>query len=165
MSTVLRLSFFILMSLLTILNMPGCSSNDLMGDDITDITLTIEITPEVNPDDTGRPSPVVLNIHEMKTGGNFRPANYIALFQNPEKQLGKDLINSTRIGPLVPGTTQTEKLKLDPATIRVGILGELNNYQKAKTMTAFDVVPGKDRKIKLIIDGNGLELSGIKPLL
>ena len=69
----------------------GCAS---IGDDITDLTLEITVAGDVNPDDSGRASPVYLSVFELRDTGTFEYAEYLDLFRDARAALGAGLINS-----------------------------------------------------------------------
>ena len=72
--------FFVLLALL-LLN--GCSSPR--------IGLEVASLPNVNPDSSSRPSPVIVKIYEMRNDMAFRQGDFQTLFMEPMKVLGADL--------------------------------------------------------------------------
>ena len=42
--------------------------------------MTITVSPEANPDRTGRPSPVVVRIYQLKTDAAFTAASFVDLY-------------------------------------------------------------------------------------
>ena len=72
--------------------------------------------------------------------------------------LGADLLNSTEIGPLCPGSQRTEKLRLSTSTAAVGIMGEFTNYGEMQTSRTVPLEPGVDREIYVVINGTGVQL-------
>jgi type VI secretion system protein VasD len=54
---------------------------------------TIAASPDTNPDNTGRPSPVVVRIYQLKGDAAFNGADFFPLFDDDRKVLGPELIS------------------------------------------------------------------------
>lgn len=135
----------------------GCTQ--IAGDGITDLNLEVSTSDGVNPDGSGRPSPVFLQLYELRDGAAFRNASYLEIYRDPAAALGTAFIVKTDIGPLYPGSTNTEALRLSPTATAVGVIGEFNRYQDMNsTMQLIEISPGKDKKVKLLVDAKGVWL-------
>lgn len=135
----------------------GCAG--ISGDGITDLTLQITVSDGVNPDRSGRPSPVFLQIYELRDPGAFRDVRYLDVYQNPAASLGSAYLATTELGPFYPGTTREETLRLNPTAVAVGILGEFSRYQEMEnTMRLVEFPPGEDATVKLELNARGLML-------
>jgi type VI secretion system protein VasD len=55
--------------------------------------LTIAASADTNPDATGRPSPVVLRVYQLKGDAAFSGAEFFPLFDDDQKVLGAELIS------------------------------------------------------------------------
>ena len=55
--------------------------------------MTITAGADTNPDATGRPSPVVVRVYQLKTDASFNGADFFALFDDDQKVLGAELIS------------------------------------------------------------------------
>jgi type VI secretion system protein VasD len=55
--------------------------------------LTIAASADTNPDDTGRPSPVVVRVYQLKGDAAFTGAEFFPLFDDDQKVLGAELIS------------------------------------------------------------------------
>lgn len=55
-------------------------------------TMTIEAASDVNPNDVGRPSPVVVRVYQLKNDAAFRDADFGKLFGDDQATLGQDLL-------------------------------------------------------------------------
>ncbi len=135
----------------------GCSSLPL-GDGITDLTLNIRVTSDANPDDSGRGSPVYLSLFELRDTGNFERAEYLELYSDARAALGGSLVDVTEIGPLFPDSSETRELRLNTATMAVGIVGGFNRYGEMQTSVTVTPEPGEDMEIDIVVDGRGLRL-------
>ncbi len=95
--------------ILSLLFLYGCSPSP------TVINATLNASPEVNPDLSGRASPVVVRVYELKNIGTFEAADFYSLFDDPEALLGSDLVNSVQFH-LNPGETQKYNHSTSPET-------------------------------------------------
>ncbi len=95
--------------ILSIIFLYGCSPSP------TIINATLNASPEVNPDLSGRASPVVVRVYELKNIGTFEAADFYSLFDDPEGLLGSDLVNSVQFH-LNPGETQKYNHSTSPET-------------------------------------------------
>jgi type VI secretion system protein VasD len=55
--------------------------------------LTIAASADTNPDATGRPSPVVVRVYQLKGDAAFTGAEFFPLFDDDQKVLGAELIS------------------------------------------------------------------------
>lgn len=64
--------------------------------------MTIAAQEDVNPDASGRPSPIVVRIYQLAQDSMFNNADFFALFDNDQQALGADLLAREEI-TLAPG--------------------------------------------------------------
>lgn len=76
-------------------------------------TLIVAARPDVNPDASGRPSPVVVRVYQLKSDSAFAGAGFSSLFDDERKVLGPDLIARDEY-ELVPGERKTLELGPPP---------------------------------------------------
>jgi type VI secretion system protein VasD len=76
--------------------------------------MTISASADANPDRSGRPSPVVVRVYQLRTDAAFNAASFSDLFENEDKALGAELITRDEY-VLAPQ---------DSRTIEVAIAGE-----------------------------------------
>jgi len=143
---------------LGLLCLTACASKEIKGDGVIDLTLQINVADDVNPDDSGRPSPVFVQVFELRNTGALKNSDYLEVYQDAGAALGADLLNATEIGPLFPGSQRTEKLRLSTSTTAVGFMGEFNKYKQMQTSQTVDLEPGEDRQVSIMIDGTGVHL-------
>jgi type VI secretion system protein VasD len=143
---------------LALLCLSACASKEIQGDGVIDLTLQITVADDVNPDDSDRPSPVFVQVFELRNTGALKNSDYLEVYQDASAALGPDLLNATEIGPLFPGSQRTEKLRLSTSTTAVGFMGEFNKYKQMQTSQTVDLEPGTDRQVTIVIDGTGVHL-------
>lgn len=98
----------------------------------TDVTLTIVIEDDVNPDDAKVSSPVILRLYELKSSKAFENANFIDLYERDIEVLGKTMITEQKLKALQPGEITTASFVLSKDTTYIGLYAEFLQYQDAK---------------------------------
>ena len=106
-------------------------------------TLVLQTRPDVNPDTSGRASPVVVRVYQLRTDSAFTGAGFSNLFDDERKALGADLIARDEY-ELIPGERRTLELA-PPADMR--FLGAL---------AAFHDVRNSNWRALLAVPKNGL---------
>jgi type VI secretion system protein VasD len=86
---------------------------------------TLTVSADANPDNEGRPSPIVIRIYQLKEGGAFTNANYFALVDKESEALGSSLVSREEY-EMQPGATRELELQI-PAEARV--LGVIAGYR------------------------------------
>jgi len=103
------------------------------------IDLAVASHSNVNPDHSGRPSPVIVKIYEMRSDLAFKQSDFIPLFMTPVQVLGADLLAVDEL-VLVPG--EARRITYEPAekTRFLGILAGFRQMERAawKTVTPID---------------------------
>ena len=70
------------------------------------VTMEVASQPNVNPDSSGRPSPLIVKMYEMRSDMAFRQGEFQLLFMEPMKALGSDLVAMDEL-TFVPGEART----------------------------------------------------------
>lgn len=96
-------------------------------------TLNIKVSPDINPAEDGRASPVILNVFALEGERQFEQEEFISLYQDPDAVLGKDLLAAVKLKELIPGEERTENLVFDKRTRFLGIMAEFIRYDDADT--------------------------------
>jgi type VI secretion system protein VasD len=68
----------------------------------TKARMTVLAQSDVNPDASGRPSPVVVRVYQLQQDAKFANAEFFALFDDEQQTLGADLLARDEI-TLAPG--------------------------------------------------------------
>lgn len=129
-----------------------------MGDGDTDLTLKVVVSENVNPDKSGRPSPIFIQVLELRDAAAFNAATYLDMYQNARGVLAADLVNTSELGPLYPGTEKVHEIELNTTATSVGLLGGFFQYRDVATTLLIEVEPGKDKTVNLLIDNAGIHL-------
>jgi type VI secretion system protein VasD len=104
--------------------------------------MTITASADVNPNETGRPSPVVVRVYQLRTDAAFKNADFFALFDDEQKVLGQELISRDEYD-----MDPSEKVVIDVAvsgdTRFVGAIAAFRDIRNAQWRAAVAAVPQK----------------------
>lgn len=125
----------------------GCSSPR--------ITMEVASQPNVNPDSSGRPSPIIVKMYEMKSDMAFRQGDFQLLFMEPMKVLGSELVAVDEL-TFVPGEARTVEYIPMPETRYVGVLAGFRQMERAKWRTVVPVNSEEENTILLELNDTSM---------
>ena len=150
--------------IISLLSLAACSSlNGWVGEKLgfdTDLTLTLKVDADINPDDKNKPSPLFIRLYELKETKMFNRADFIGLYERDKEVLGADFIAKQELKRLVPGKSREEKFVLSKDTKYIAIYAEFLNYKAAKYKIITPVISSNvfATSITIHISGNTLKL-------
>lgn len=97
----------------------------------TKAAMTLTASADTNPDATGRPSPVVVRVYQLKTDAAFKGAEFFALFDDDQKVLGAELISRDEF-VLAPAERRTIDVSVSGETRFVGALAAFRDIRNAQ---------------------------------
>jgi type VI secretion system protein VasD len=115
------------------------------------LTLEISASADVNPDLEARPSPLILNMLELKAVDEFNRADYLTLTQVEDFGLGGDVLSKTEI-TLTPGSSSETKLELNPNTTYLGFVAGYRDIDNSRWRASQMLVPGQSGRISVTLD-------------
>lgn len=122
----------------------------------TVIAAEIVVSSGVNPDQNGRPSPIVLRIYELKALGKFKAADFYGLLNDDAALLGKDLVHREEMH-VKPGAKQPYHRTVTTDTEHIGVIAAYRNINDA-VWKAMAPVPANQTSV-FSISVNDLTLS------
>jgi len=93
--------------------------------------MTLAATADTNPDATGRPSPVVVRVYQLRTDAAFAGADFFALFEDDQKVLGPELISRDEF-VLAPAEQRTMEVTVSDETRYVGAIAAFRDIRNAQ---------------------------------
>ena len=93
--------------------------------------MTIAATADTNPDATGRPSPVVVRVYQLKTDAAFTAAEFFPLFDDDQKVLGQELISRDEY-VLAPSEKRVIDVTVAGETRFVGAIAAFRDIRNAQ---------------------------------
>jgi len=148
-----------------VMALAGCSSSKSRVGGVfnldTDLRLTLLTATDSNPDQRGRPSPVIVRLYELNGAATFDKADFIDLFEQDEKLLGRELLGKKTFDPLAPGEQREQGLVLTEGTTHVGLYAEFSQYRGSAYKVVFPVTQNNviRNAVKVRIEGNQLSLA------
>lgn len=119
---------------------------------------------QVNPDESGRSSPIVVRLYQLRADGAFAAAEFFDLYAKEKEVLGESLVAREEY-VLAPGETRELEIPLNAQTSYLGVLAAYRDIRAAqwraltrapeKTLT--DLL-GKDG-VTITLDKNAVALS------
>ena len=120
----------ILTALTTLVLLAGCSSMSPYSH-ITKLNLKLTASDQLNPDLNGRPSPIVVQLFELKHPVSFENADFFSLYERAKESLAPDLVTSEEL-ELRPGQTVQLKLSVEPGSRYVGVLAAYRDLPQSQ---------------------------------
>ena len=106
---------------------------------------SLVVAGDVNPDSSGRPSPVVVRLYQLKEQGAFSDAAFFALFDKEPETLGPSLVSREEY-ELKPGETRSLGLSVAPEAHFLGVIAGYRDINNAKWKTLLPAGAGKHLK-------------------
>ena len=104
--------------------------------------MTIAASADANPDGTGRPSPVVVRVYQLRTDAAFTSADFFALYDDDQKVLGQELISRDEF-TLAPSESRVIDVAVSGDTRFVGAIAAFRDIRNAQWRAAVAAVPQK----------------------
>ncbi len=134
----MRHQFSIVVTLMLVAMLAGCAKPK--------VEMGVASQPNVNPDHSGRPSPVIMKMYELTSDMAFKQGDFIALFENPVQTLGQDLVAADEL-VFVPGEARTVVYQPNERTKFVGILLGFRQMERANWRVIKPVNAEEDNRI------------------
>ncbi|HYM03858.1 MAG TPA: type VI secretion system lipoprotein TssJ [Stellaceae bacterium] len=138
----------LLFALVVSVSLTGCGSKPPPP---TIVELTVQATPTINPDDTGRPSPVIVRIYQLAGAGAFEKADFFQLYEKEGAVLGTDLLGRDQVA-LAPGDSKSLTFEMKPTAKLIGIVAAFRDIGQATWRTEATVPPNKTTKLTIVVD-------------
>ena len=112
------------------------------------IPLTIAASTDANPDATGRASPVVLRVYQLKGDASFRSADFFGLFDDEQKVLGPDLLGREEF-VLAPAENRDITATISSDARFVGAVAAFRDIRNAQWRA---LVPGPIKGLTIAVE-------------
>ena len=118
-------------------------------------SMVIGASADANPDATGRPSPVVLRIYQLRTDAAFNGAEYFALYDDDKKVLGTELISRDEF-VLAPSERRTIEISVAPEARFVAAVAAFRDIRNAQWRV---LVPASRKGLTVAVERARVTLS------
>jgi type VI secretion system protein VasD len=99
---------------------------------------SIKAAPTINPDQRGRPSPIVVRVYELKSLAAFDSADFFSIFDKEAETLGSDLVGREEYD-LRPAETRPYRRQLQPDTKFIGVVAAFRDLENSRWRQAMPV--------------------------
>ncbi|SDR77794.1 type VI secretion system protein VasD [Halopseudomonas sabulinigri] len=132
----------------------GCSSLSPYSD-LTKVDLSLQGSERLNPDINDRPSPIVLQLIELKNPVAFEHADFFSLYQRPREVLAPDLVAIEEL-ELRPGEERTYKLAASPDSRYLAVLAAYRDLPQAQWRIVVPLHSEDRNTVALLLDEHGI---------
>jgi type VI secretion system protein VasD len=94
-------------------------------------TMTLTASKDVNPDSSGRPSPIVVRVYQLRADAMFSSADFFAVFNDEQKVLGAEMITHDEY-TLVPGEQRPIDVTIGNETRFIGVIAAFRDIRNAQ---------------------------------
>ena len=112
----------------------------------------IVVSENLNPDASGRASPLMVAIYQLKSIEKFQNDDFFSVFDPRGAALGDDLLRREQM-MLQPGANQTLEAQFDPETAYIGLVGAFSDLENAQWRD-FVEIPEQSLRSKISIFKN-----------
>ena len=121
---------------------------------------SIQTSTTINPDATGRPSPVVLRIYELRAPSAFQNADFFAIYDKDAATLGQEMVLREEL-ELQPGETRELNRELQADTRHVGVLAAFRDIDQATWRAITPITKGEPTSIIIKVDKLSVSISSV----
>ncbi|MEH6565390.1 MAG: type VI secretion system lipoprotein TssJ [Halopseudomonas sp.] len=132
----------------------GCSSLSPYSD-MTKVDLSLRGGDRLNPDINDRPSPIVLQLIELKNPVAFEHADFFSLYQRPREVLAPDLVAIEEL-ELRPGEERSYKLSAAPESRYLAVLAAYRDLPQAQWRIVVPLSSEERNEVALLLDEHGI---------
>ena len=136
----------------------GCSAASPFSK-LTKLDMALTASELVNPDLHGRPSPVVVQLIELRQGVAFEHADFFGLYGNAQQTLSKDWVNSDEL-ELRPGDRLGLKLRIGADSRFVGVLAAYRDLPNVQWRLLIPLTVQQRNRADLVLDQTGIRVAG-----
>ena len=94
-------------------------------------TMALAVSADANPDASGRPSPVVIHVYQLRADGPFRAADFVALTDDDGKSIDEVRISHNEY-LLRPGENQNVDVTIANDATFVGVAAGFRDFRNAQ---------------------------------
>jgi type VI secretion system protein VasD len=124
----------------------------------TVVRITVSALDQANPDQRGRPSPVVVRVYELKTTAAFDNADFFTLYAKDQATLGGDL-NAKNEFLLKPGDSRSVEATVQPGTTFVAVVAAYRDIERSRWRATVPVPPNQTTVLDVRIDAADVSIA------
>lgn len=106
----------------------------------TDLQVDFVVDADINPDESGKASPLFVRMYELKAPKMMSRADFIDIYERDKESLGEDMVTVHKLRRFKPGESRTEHYVLDKSANYVAFYAEFLEFKDAKYKVIVPVV-------------------------
>jgi type VI secretion system protein VasD len=115
----------------------------------------IVVGADANPDPSGRPSPVVVRVYQLRDDGEFAAADFFAIYDKEKETLAQSLVSRQEY-VLSPGETRVLELPVNAQTRFLGVVAAFRDIRAARWRA---VSQAPEKKLTDLLRKHGVTIS------
>ena len=120
----------------------------------TAVKVSFHAQPNVNPDSSGRPSPIVVKFYELKSTAAFDAGDFFSIFDNEQKTIGVGLLDSDVL-QLRPGETFEFERTFKTDTRYLAVIAAFRDIEHSRWRATLPIASKeKISRVVIQLDGN-----------
>jgi len=130
---------------------------------VTPTRLTIRADENINPNQSGVPSPIVIKLYDLKATTNFMAASFFELLDNDVTRLGPEMISKQEV-EVVPGTSREVEHDITGDVKYLGVIAGFRDISAAQWRAVTELTPGKTNYLLVTVTSLAvnIELNGTR---
>lgn len=144
---------------LLIISLMSCQSLGF-GPSPTRMEVSIEASPNLNPNANGRPSPIVLRFYELSSADVFENSDFFTLYDTEMATLGKFIVFRDEMN-INPGQLKKLKREAKPETRYVGVIAAYRDLDNARWRGVLELKPHKKNKIMIHLGSLSVSITNL----
>jgi type VI secretion system protein VasD len=124
---------------------------------VTKLNATYYASIDLNPDINARPSPLVVNIYQLKSLTPFRNLDFFSLNSNPKMALGDSLLFQEQI-EIRPNQVLETELMLSPDIRYLAFVAAYRNIEAATWQTMIPLKSIRKKTVKVFLSDTVIEI-------
>lgn len=109
---------------------------------VTPTNITVRADENINPNQSGVPSPVVIKLYDLKATTNFMAASFFELLDHDVTRLGPEMISKQEL-EIVPGATRDVDHEITGDVRYLGVIAGFRDISSAQWRALVELTPGK----------------------
>lgn len=114
------------------------------------ITANYIASEQLNPDLTNHPSPLVVNLYQLKTDTKFKDADFFKLFNDSKTFLGQDLLTEDQV-EVKPNDQLETSIDLLPETRYIAVVAAYRDIDNSQWNKLLKIKNHESVKIKILL--------------
>jgi type VI secretion system protein VasD len=144
---------------LLVLSLVSCESLGF-GPKPTRVEVSIEASPNLNPNAEGRPSPIVMRFYELSSADVFETSDFFTLYDSEMATLGKFILFRDEMN-IKPGQLMTFKREAKPETQFIGVIAAYRDLDNARWRGILEIKPHEKHKIMIHLGSLSVSVTNV----